>query len=71
MYEKYQGAYINLKTDLPGKVAYNEQELIALLEDQLGNISSINTEALDMKNKYFPNIAGNACETIYRALVEE
>lgn len=71
MYEKYQGAYINLKTDLPGKVAYNEQELIALLEDQLRNISSINTEALNMKNKYFPNIAGNACETIYQALVEE
>lgn len=68
-YAKYQGAYIDLKTELPGKVSYNEQDLIDAIKGTLEDYDSERINAKNERDKMFSQGYESCSEKIYNSLV--
>lgn len=70
MYLKYRGSYVNLETDLPGKVTRQPEELISILKENIENDFVFPPEYKKIAERYFAYHDTNNSERIYKAIIE-
>ena len=70
IYNKYRGSYINLETDLPGKVIYDLETMIDSLITMINNGFPLDNKYQKCSERYFDFHDSNNSERIYNAIIE-
>lgn len=70
MYNKHRGSYVDLETDLPGKVTHKPDVLINALLQKIQDKFAFDREYLECAKHYFDYRDCNNSERIYNAVIE-
>lgn len=70
-YNKYQGSYLNMETELFGDQVFEAKELIQTIQEYIARDFKEKDEYANIRSKYFTHIDKNNCERTYNAIVEK
>lgn len=70
MYNRYRGSYVNLETDLPGKVTYEPESMAKALIKEINNGFVVDEKYVKCAKRYFDFRDSNNSERIYQAIIE-
>lgn len=70
-YDKYQGSYLDMETELFGDRVFKLDELIEVMEEYISNDFEEKEEFADMRSKYFSHVDKNNCERTYKTIMSK